>query len=168
MTSYKEALHKVLKVSKVNKKEFFKNVKNETISENIYAKNDNPSFNNSLLDGFVFKSSDTKNSHFKLNGELAVGQTKKIKYIKNTCYRVSTGGKIIPPYDCMLPYEQVEVIDALIEIPKIKKFNNVRLRGSDFKKGDLIIKKNQKITPAKKLLIKSSGNENIQIYETLI
>ena len=147
MTSYKEALHKVLKVSKVNKKkEFIKNVKNETISENIYAKKDNPSFNNSLLDGFVFKSSDTKkNSHFKLNGELAVGQTKKIKYVKNTCYRVSTGGKIIPPYDCMLPYEQVEVIDALIEIPKkIKKFNNVRLRGSDFKKGDLLIKKIKK------------------------
>ena len=24
--------------------------------ENIYAKKDNPSFNNSLLDGFVFKS----------------------------------------------------------------------------------------------------------------
>ena len=169
MTSYKEALHKVLKVSKANKKkEFIKNVKNETISENIYAKKDNPSFNNSLLDGFVFKSSDTKkNSHFKINGELAVGQNKKIKYVKNTCYRVSTGGKIIPPYDCMLPYEQVEVIDALIEIPKkIKKFNNVRLRGSDFKKGDLLIKKNQKITPAKKLLIKSSGNENIQIYET--
>ena len=169
MTSYKEALHKVLKVSKVNKKkEFVKNAKNGTISENIYAKKDNPSFNNSLLDGFVFKSSDTKkNSHFKLNGELAVGQNKKIKYVKNTCYRVSTGGKIIPPYDCMLPYEQVEVIDALIEIPKkIKKFNNVRLRGSDFKKGDLLIKKNQKITPAKKLLIKSSGNENIQIYET--
>ena len=169
MTSYKEALHKVLKVSKANKKkEFIKNVKNETISENIYAKKDNPSFNNSLLDGFVFKSSDTKkNSHFKINGELAVGQNKKIKYEKNTCYRVSTGGKIIPPYDCMLPYEQVEVIDALIEIPKkIKKFNNVRLKGSDFKKGDLLIKKNQKITPAKKLLIKSSGNENIQIYET--
>ncbi|MFL2525399.1 MAG: molybdopterin molybdotransferase MoeA [Pelagibacteraceae bacterium] len=145
-----------------------KNLKNETLSENIYAKKDNPSFNNSLLDGFVFKSSDTKNnSHFKLNGELAVGQNKKIKYLKNTCYRVSTGGKIIQPYDCMLPYEQVEIIDALIEIPKkIKKFSNVRLTGSDFKKGDLLIKKNQKITPAKKLLIKSSGNENIQIYET--
>ena len=61
MTSYKEALQKVLKVSEINKKkEFIKNLKNETISENIYAKKDNPSFNNSLLDGFVFKSSDTK------------------------------------------------------------------------------------------------------------
>ena len=168
MTSYKEALHKVLKVSKIyKKKEIIKNLKNETLSENIYAKKDNPSFNNSLLDGFVFKSSDTKkNSHFKLNGELAVGQNKKIKYTKDTCYRVSTGGKIIPPYDCMLPYEQVEIVDGLVEIPKkIRKFNNVRLKGSDFKKGDLLIKKNQKITPAKKLLIKSSGNESVPVYE---
>ena len=169
MTSYKEALQKVLKVSKIfKKKEIIKNLKNETLSENIYAKKDNPSFNNSLLDGFVFKSSDTKNNtHFKLNGELAVGQNKEIKYVKNTCYRVSTGGKIIPPYDCMLPYEQVEIVDGLIEIPKkIRKFNNVRLKGSDFKKGDLLIKQNQKITPAKKLLIKSSGNESVPIYET--
>lgn len=168
MTSYKEALHKVLKVSKIyKKKEIIKNLKNETLSENIYAKKDNPSFNNSLLDGFVFKSSDTKkNSHFKLNGELAVGQNKKIKYTKDTCYRVSTGGKIIPPYDCMLPYEQVEIVDGLVEIPKkVRKFNNVRLKGSDFKKGDLLIKKNQKITPAKKLLIKSSGNESVPVYE---
>ena len=84
MTSYKEALNTVLKVSKNNKKvEIIKNLKNEILSENIYAKKDNPSFNNSLLDGFVFKSSDTrKNSHFKINGELAVGQNKKIKYIK--------------------------------------------------------------------------------------
>ena len=104
MTSYKEALHKVLKVSKIyKKKEIIKNLKNGTLSENIYAKKDNPSFNNSLLDGFVFKSSDTKkNSHFKLNGELAVGRNKKIKYTKDTCYRVSTGGKIIPPYDLSL------------------------------------------------------------------
>lgn len=169
MTSYKEALNTVLKVLKNKKKvEIIQNLKNEILSENIYAKKDNPSFNNSLLDGFVFKSSDTrKNSHFKINGELAVGQNKKIKYIKNTCYRVSTGGKIIPPYDCMLPYERIELIDGLVEIPKkIKKFENVRLKGSDFKKGCLLIKKNQKITPAKKLLIKSSGNQNISIYET--
>ena len=46
MTSYKEALHKVLKVSKIyKKKEIIKNLKNETLSENIYAKKDNPSFN---------------------------------------------------------------------------------------------------------------------------
>ena len=169
MTSYKEALKKVLKVSKkIKKKEYIKNLQNETLCEDIKAKRDNPSFNNSLLDGFAFKSQDTKkNIFFKINGELAVGENKHIPYIKNTCYRISTGGKIIPPYDCMLPYEQVEVIDGLVQISsKVKKYSNVRLQGSDFKKDQLLIKKNQKITSAKKLLIKSSGHENISTFET--
>jgi len=168
MTSYKEALQKVLKVSKKNKKKQTTNtLKNEVLAENITAKRNNPYYNNSLLDGFAFKSSDTsKNSLFKICGELAVGENKNIKYIKNHCYRISTGGKIISPFDCMLPYEQVEVIDGLVQIPsKVKKYQNVRLEGSDFKKGNLLIRKNEKLSPAKKLLIKSSGNKIISTYE---
>jgi molybdopterin biosynthesis enzyme len=38
----------------------------------IKAKKDNPYFNNSLLDGFAFKSSDTnKNQIFKIKDELS-------------------------------------------------------------------------------------------------
>jgi molybdopterin molybdotransferase len=169
MTSYKEALQKVLKTSKKNKvKKYTKDLNNEVLAENIKAKRNNPFYNNSLLDGFAFKSSDTvKNSFFKINGELAVGEKKTIQYAKNTCYRISTGGKIIAPFDCMLPYEQVEVIDGLVQIPsKIKKYQNVRLEGSDFKKGKVLIKKNEKLSPAKKLLIKSSGNHIATTYET--
>jgi len=169
MTSYKEALQKVLKTSKKNKvKIYTKDLNNEVLAENIKAKRNNPFYNNSLLDGFAFKSSDTvKNSFFKINGELAVGEKKTIQYVKNTCYRISTGGKIIAPFDCMLPYEQVEVIDGLVQIPsKIRKYQNVRLEGSDFKKGKVLIKKNQKLSPAKKLLIKSSGNHITSTYET--
>lgn len=169
MTSYKEALQKVLKTSKKNKvKIYTKDLNNEVLAENIKAKRNNPFYNNSLLDGFAFKSSDTvKNSFFKINGELAVGEKKTIQYVKNTCYRISTGGKIIAPFDCMLPYEQVEVIDGLVQIPlKIKKYQNVRLEGSDFKKGKVLIKKNEKLSPAKKLLIKSSGNHIATTYET--
>ena len=169
MTSYKEALKKVLKTSKKNKvKIYTKYLNNEVLAENIKAKRNNPFYNNSLLDGFAFKSSDTvKNSFFKINGELAVGEKKAIQYDKNTCYRISTGGKIIAPFDCMLPYEQVEVIDGLVQIPsKIRKYQNVRLEGSDFKRGKVLIKKNEKLSPAKKLLIKSSGNHIATTYET--
>ena len=168
MTSYKEALQKVLKTSKKNKvKKYTKDLNNEVLAENIKAKRNNPFYNNSLLDGFAFKSSDTvRNSFFKIKGELAVGEKKTIQYVKNTCYRISTGGKIIAPFDCMLPYEQVKVIDGLVQIhSKIRKYQNVRLEGSDFKKGKVLIKKNEKLSPAKKLLIKSSGNHITTTYE---
>ena len=168
MTSYKEALGKVLRGVKTKTRTTnYKNIKNGILAEDIKSKRDNPYYNNSLLDGFAFKASDTKNNFFfKINGELAVGENRKITYVKNNCYRVSTGGKIVHPFDCMLPYEKINIIDGLVQIPsKIKSFTNVRLRGSDFKKNKVLIKKNQFITPAKKLLIKSSGNQKIKLYE---
>ena len=168
MTSLKDALSKVLKNAKV-KTHFthIKNIKKGSLAEDIKSKRDNPYYNNSLLDGFVFKASDTKKNYsFKINGELAVGENKKIRYQKNTCYRISTGGKILSPYDCMLPYEKVAVSNGIVKIPgAIKKLTNIRLKGSDFKKNKVLIKKNQFITPAKKLLIKSSGNQKIKLYE---
>ena len=168
MLSYQEALNKVLKSAKTSKiKSNLNKVENLYLASDIKAKKDNPYFNNSLLDGFAFKSSDTnKNQIFKIKDELAVGEQKHISYEKNTCYRISTGGKIIPPFDCMLPYEKVIIIDGLVQITKrIKKNENVRLRGSDFKKGRLLINKNKKITPSVKLLIKSSGNKELEIYD---
>ena len=96
-----------------------------------------------------------KNKVFKIIGELAVGQNKKIKYKKNSCYRVSTGGKIISPYDCMIPYEQVKIVNSKVIIKKSKSKNaNVRLLGSDYKKNQIILKKNNKISSSKILKIK--------------
>jgi len=168
MTAYKDALSKVLKNVKTKTKYIhYQNLKGDILAEDIKSKKDNPYYNNSLLDGFAFKSHDTKkNLFFKINGALAVGENKAIQYEKNTCYRISTGGKIIPPYDCMLPYENINVFDGLVQIPReIKKLTNVRVKGTDFKKNQVLIKKNQKISPAKKLLIKSSGNLNVKVYE---
>ena len=114
MLSYQEALNKVFKSAKNSKiKSNLNKIENSYLASDIKAKKDNPYFNNSLLDGFAFKSSDTnKNQIFKIKDELAVGEQKHISYEKNTCYRISTGGKIIPPFDCMLPYEKVIIIDG--------------------------------------------------------
>ena len=95
MLSYQEALNKVLKSAKTSKiKSNLNKIENLYLASDIKAKKDNPYFNNSLLDGFAFKSSDTnKNQIFKIKDELAVGEQKHINYEKNTCYRISTGGK---------------------------------------------------------------------------
>lgn len=130
MTSLKDALRKVLKNVKVKTQiTHIKNIKNGSLAEDIKSKRDNPYYNNSLLDGFAFKASDTKKNYsFKINGELAVGENKKIKYQKNTCYRISTGGKILSPYDCMLPYENVTVTNGVVKIPgTIKKLSLIHI-----------------------------------------
>ena len=168
MTSYRDALKCVLK--NVKKKVVQKNTqltKNSFLAKNVYAKKYNPAYNNSLLDGFVFKSSDTKNNKaFNIIGEVAVGENKSIKYKKNSCYKVSTGGKIFSPYDCMVPYEKLRYDKKNVFLSSaIKKFKNVRLKGSDFKSGKFLLKKNTNISTAASFLIKSSGNKTIHVYE---
>jgi molybdopterin molybdotransferase len=168
MTSYSKSLSCVLRSAKILKQKVpVSNSINHISSTDIKSKKNNPSFNNSLLDGFVFKSSDTKkNKVFKIIGELAVGQNKKIKYKKNSCYRVSTGGKIISPYDCMIPYEQVKIFNSKVIIKKSKSKNaNVRLLGSDYKKNQIILKKNNKISSSKILTIKSLANKDVNVYQ---
>ena len=84
MTTYKEALNKILK-SVIKKKIKLENhlTKNSVLFKDLKAKRDNPTYNNSLLDGFAFKSSDTKkNKSFKIISKLAVGEIKNIKYKK--------------------------------------------------------------------------------------
>ncbi len=168
MTTYKEALNKILK-SVIKKKTKLDNhlTKSSVLFKDLKAKRDNPAYNNSLLDGFAFKSSDTKkNKSFKIISELAVGEIKNIKYKKNHCYRISTGAKIIHPYDCVIPYEKLQYHKKIVKITSsVKKFSNVRLKGADFKKGEVIVKKNIKISSSCNLLIKSSGNSKIEVYK---
>ena len=86
---------------------------------NINSKKNNPFFNNSLLDGFAFKSSDTvSNKSFKILGATSAGQKNKIKYRKNCCYRISTGAKIFHPYDCMMPYENLQIEKGVVKLKK--------------------------------------------------
>ena len=61
MTSYSKSLSCVLRSAKILKQKVpVSNSINHISSTDIKSKKNNPSFNNSLLDGFVFKSSDTK------------------------------------------------------------------------------------------------------------
>ena len=86
---------------------------------NINSKKNNPFFNNSLLDGFAFKSSDTvSNKSFKILGATSAGQKNKIKYKKNCCYKISTGAKIFHPYDCMMPYENLQIEKGVVKLKK--------------------------------------------------
>ena len=78
MTSYKEALNKILKVTKINKKkEFVKNLKNETLCENIYSKKDNPSYNNSFI---LDNSTGWTHTYSAINGDIFVYTAKDATY----------------------------------------------------------------------------------------
>ena len=178
MISYKQSRQKLKKFKIFINDEFVKssNCLNRVLTSDIFCKTNNPSADNSAFDGFAINSKETKNLNkkkfrlFKILGTVAAGDRpfkKKIK--KYQAVEIMTGGIIPKGFDTIIPIEQItfypnKVKPSHILIDKkIKKNQHLRLKGSDFKKNDLIIKKGTILQPNHILALKTLGITSIKV-----
>ena len=178
MKSYNEAL-KILKKSQIKiSNEIIKSMSglNRICSSNIYAKNNYPSENNSSLDGFAINFNNTKgisNKKFKIVGSISAGSKPYRKFLKkNEAVEIMTGGimpkgsnSIIPVEECT--FTKDENNKYIIIKRYYQKFENVRLKGSDYKIRDLVIKKNTLINSSHIKALKALGIENIKVKQKI-
>ena len=177
MISYNKAL-KILYKSRLkikSEKISLKNALYRICSENIYSKLNYPITNNTALDGFALNSKETINANkkkkikFKILKTFAAGDNPNIKKIKkNSCIEVMTGTIINKPFDTIIPYEQANIIiqnkEKYLSIDKrIKKFNHIRFEGSDFRRGQIILKKGDLIKSSDILVLKTLGISKIKV-----
>ena len=179
MKSYSQAL-KILKKSKILiKNEYIKSSRslNRVCVENIYSNSHYPSADNSSFDGFAINSKDTKNltkkknKLFKILGTVAAGDkplNKKIKKFQTV--EIMTGGIIPKGFDTIIPIEQIVFYpnkkkrsEYIVINKKIKKNQNIRFKGSDYKKNDLLIKKGTILQPNHILTLKTLGIKFIKV-----
>ncbi len=181
MISYDEAL-KIFDRSKLDIKSeivLLKNALYRICSENIYSKLNYPSRNNTALDGFALNSQETikatkkQEIKFKILKTFAAGDNPNIKKIeKYSCIEVMTGTVIKKPFDTIVPYENSNIISDkkkkyLSIAKKIKKFNHIRFEGSDFKKGQIILKKGDLIKSSDILVLKTLGISKIKVKKKI-
>tara|TARA_B100000900_G_scaffold414753_2_gene442339 strand:+ start:285 stop:1538 length:1254 start_codon:yes stop_codon:yes gene_type:complete len=178
MKSYSQAL-KILKRSKILiHDEYIESSKslNRISAENIYSKVDYPSANNSSLDGFTINSKDTNNLSkkkgklFLISGLISAGKKIKIKdFNKFKTYEIMTGGLLPSSCDTIIPKEKILFYPNnfdpkyILINKKIKKFQNVRFKGSDFKKKELLVKKGTILQSKHILAFKTLGIKNIRV-----
>ncbi len=181
MKSYNEAL-KILKKSYIKiSHEVIKSVNslNRVCSSNIYSKYNHPSENNTSLDGFAINFNDTKDitskkfKIFKIVGTISAGSKPYKKILnKNEALEIMTGGILPNGSNSIIPIEECSFIkdstNRYILIKKVyKKFENVRLKGSDYKIKDLVIKKNTLINPSHIKVLKALGIEKIKVKKKI-
>jgi len=178
MIHYKKALIK-LKENKIKIKSEIISVENSLnriSSFDLNSPNNYPAANNTAFDGFAISSKETnkinskKSIKFKIIKTLAAGDNPKIKKIsKYSTIEVMTGAVIKKPFDTVIPIEQIKFFPNSIKPKyiiinkKIKKNNFVRFLGSDFKKGERIIKKGEIINPQHILAFKTLGVKKILV-----
>ena len=153
---------------------------NRVASSNIYSKFNYPSSDNAAFDGYAISSNDTKNINknkskaFKIIGSIAAGKKPFKKRIKKfEAVEIMTGGIIPKGFDTIIPIEQINFYPnnktrkfILID-RKISKYNHIRFAGSDYKKNELIIKKNTIILPNQILALKTLGIKNINVKKKI-
>ncbi len=96
---------------------------------------------------------------------------KKIK--KFDAVEIMTGGIIPKGFDTIIPIEQIVFFPSnsnkkyIVINKRIKKYNHVRFAGSDYKKKEIVIKKNTIIHPNHILALKTLGIKNIIVKKKI-
>ena len=182
MISYqysKKVLKKaIIKIKDENIKSI--NSLNRVVASNISCGINYPTGDNAAFDGYAINSQDTKNikkslsKKFKIIGLIAAGNKPFKKKIRRyDAVEIMTGGIIPKGFDTIIPIEQIifypnENNKKYILInKKIKKHNHVRFAGSDFKKKEIIVKKNTIIQPNHILAFKTLGIKNIKVKKKI-
>ena len=150
------------------------------VSTNIYSNINYPSGDNAAFDGFAINSNDTKdikkhsNQQFKIIGSIAAGMKPFKKRIhKFDAVEIMTGGIIPKGFNTIIPIEQIIFYPSknnqkyILVNQKIQKHNHVRFKGSDYKKNELVVKKNTIIQPNHILAFKTLGIKNINVKKKI-
>ncbi len=182
MISYEQS-KKILKKAKIKiRDEIINSVNslNRLVSSNVYSSMNYPADDNAAFDGYAINSKDTNQiikkskKKFKIIGSIAAGSKpfkKKIK--KFDAIEIMTGGIIPKGFDTIIPIEQINFYPnktdkkyILID-QKIKKHNHIRFAGSDFKKGEVILKKNNIIQANHILAFRTLGIKKIKVKKKI-
>lgn len=118
-----------------------------TLSENIESEIEIPGFRQSSMDGYAIRLEDLQKI-LPIQDELPAGSSKQLILNENACIKVFTGGPIPEGADIVIQKEWVHVTDNTIQITAgfVELGANIRMPGSDIKKGALAFKKGATIS----------------------
>lgn len=136
------------------------------VAKDVFAPIDVPSFNNSAMDGYAMEFEGQ--NEWELDGIIQAGDTSTKEVKTGKAVRIFTGAKMPEGADTVIQQELIERNDKTGIISyhqdKIKKGSNVRSKGSQCKKGELILKSGTKITPGVIGLLASVGIAEVDIF----
>jgi len=143
------------------------------LAEEVVAPVNLPGFNRSTMDGYAigaedsFGATDSLPSYLKIVGEIKMGAKPELKINPGEAVKISTGGMLPKGANAVMMLEYTEQIDDLtIEIRKsISPWENVVREDEDLKKGEIILRKGDRLRPQDIGVLAGIGKTNIKIYK---
>ena len=129
-----------------------------------------PPFNNSAMDGYALKTNKKiakKGDRFKIIGKILAGENRDFSLKNKEAVRIMTGAILPSDTDSIVPQEKTTLIDEnIIELnEEIKADANMRKKGEDINKEDIVISKAKEIKSSHIALLASQGITHITVYK---
>jgi len=174
MISVEEALERVLSYVEVLNPERkpILDCLGQVLAEDVYSTIDIPPLDNSAMDGYALRAEDTRGAsessprYLSVIGEIAAGSLPTIKVRPGTAIRIMTGAPLPEGADAVVRFEDTDEVSRkssgadLSQIGilcQAKKGANIRCRGEDIAKGDLVLKKGTVLRPQEIGVLASLG-----------
>ncbi len=144
-----------------------------TLAENVYAAEDVPGFDRSVVDGYAVKSSDTGGAtesmptFLKCVGEVEMGEMPKVAITSGECMYVPTGGMLPIGADSvvMVEYSEIFAEDQVAIYQAVSEGRGMASKGDDCKRGELLLEKGRVIKAAEMGLLASAGLAEVPVYK---
>ncbi len=180
MISVEEALDKILSfvVTLGDEEKPILDCLGQVIAEDVYAPFNVPPSDNSAMDGYAVQSASIAGAKrdnarvLRVIGELPAGHVTKLAVEADTAIRIMTGAPIPSGADAVVPFEDTDeenrkgMPNSKTEIgiyTATKLGANIRRRGEDVAKGDLVIGKGKLLLPADIGVLASLGKAKVSV-----
>lgn len=141
---------------------------NRILAEDVIADVDLPPFDNSAVDGYAIKFSER--AQWKIIGEISAGNYSSFTLTENDAVLITTGSKLPPNADTIIPIEDVEVNGKDLFLKQnsfFKKGMNIRTQGNDLRKNEIAVNCFTKIDAKTIAVLASCGKEKVKVYSKL-
>ena len=142
------------------------------IGEDVFAPHNIPSADNSAMDGYAVRHTDTKGAtkdkplQLKIIEDIPAGKVALKKIKKGEAARIMTGAVIPEGADSVIRQEDTKKDgNTVIIYTSVKKGQNIRFAGEDVRTGELVVKKGSTLRPADIGMLAALGKAFISVYQ---
>lgn len=142
------------------------------LAEDLTAPMDQPPFSRSPIDGYAVRAADTKGasrdnpSVLMVAGQVMAGEYPKMAAAPGTAIRIMTGAPIPSGADCTVRQEDTDYGEDRVCIYREHKIHdNVCDQGEDYREGDCLLKKGEKLDAVSIGIAASMGYDKVPVFE---
>lgn len=134
------------------------------LAEEVFSDINMPPFNKSAMDGYACRHADL-NQALEVLEFISAGILPTKEITTGTCSKIMTGAKVPKGADCVIMVEHTTIDNnGKIIFQKESSKKNICFLGEDVHKGDKVLEKGIKITPAVIAVAASVGKKQLKVY----